>query len=207
MEEKMALDVISSPLVNGQKPEFIFVLLHGWGANYHDLTALTSMLNLPSCLYLFPNAPYPHYQVSGGRSWYALENDNEGIEASLDQLYQWLLSLEDTTEIPLSKTIIGGFSQGGAMSLDVGLQLPVAGVVSLSGYLHFQPTAERNPFPPTFISHGILDTVVPIKTAQETKQKLEAVGVNVEYHEFNIAHEIIPAQMHLLRDFVLKILG
>lgn len=200
----MTLDVIAIAPEKNQKPEFVFVLLHGWGANYHDLTALTSMLNLPSCLYLFPNAPYPHYQVPDGRAWYALENENKGIEASLDQLYQWLLSLEDRTEIPLSKTIIGGFSQGGAMSLDVGLQLPVAGIVSLSGYLHFEPTADRNPFPPTLISHGRLDAVVPVHTAQETKRKLEAVGVCVEYKEFDIAHEIIPAQMHLVRDFILK---
>ncbi|MBL1210411.1 alpha/beta hydrolase [Geminocystis sp. GBBB08] len=200
----MTLDVISISPENEQKPEFVFVLLHGWGANYHDLTALIPMLNLPSCLYLFPNAPYAHYQVEGGRAWYALEDNNEGIEASLDQFYQWLLSLEDSTEIPLSKTIVGGFSQGGAMSLDVGLQLPVAAVVSLSGYLHFQPTADRNPFPPTFISHGKRDSVVPINTAREAKRKLEAVRVSVEYQEFDIAHEIIPAQMHLVRDFVLK---
>ncbi|WP_017292573.1 alpha/beta hydrolase [Geminocystis herdmanii] len=198
------MDVISIEPENGQKPEFVLVLLHGWGANYHDLTALTPMLNLSNCWYLFPNAPYSHYQVEGGRAWYALENNNEGIETSLDKLYQWLLSLEDITKIPLSKTILGGFSQGGAMSLDVGLQLPVAGVVSLSGYLHFQPSADRNPFPPTFISHGTLDNVVPINTAREAKQKLEEVGVSVEYKEFPISHEIIPAQMHLVRDFVVK---
>ncbi|MGI0480458.1 alpha/beta hydrolase [Geminocystis sp. CENA526] len=196
------MDVISIEPKNGENPEFVMVLLHGWGANYHDLTALVPMLNLPSCLYLFPNAPYAHYQVEGGRAWYALENGNEGIEASLNQLYQWLLSLEDNTNIPLSKTILGGFSQGGAMSLDVGLQLPLAGVVSLSGYLHFQPTADRNPFPPTFISHGTLDNVVPASMAREAKQKLEKVGVSVEYKEFPIGHEIIPAQMHLVRDFV-----
>lgn len=198
------MDVISIEPKNGQKPEFALILLHGWGANYQDLTILTTMLNLPSCLYLFPNAPYPHYQVEGGRSWYALENNNEGIEASLNKLYQWLLSLEDRINLPLSKTFIGGFSQGGAMSLDVGLQLPVAGVISLSGYLHFQPTADRNPFPPTLICHGKLDTVVPIQAARDAKNKLSAVGVNVQYQEYDIAHEIIPAEMHLVNDFIIN---
>lgn len=203
----MTLDVISHNPSNGENPEFVFVLLHGWGANYHDLTALIPMLNLPSCLFLFPNAPYAHYQVPGGRAWYALENDNEGISASLDQFYRWLLSLEDTTNIPLHKTFVGGFSQGGAMSLDVGLQLPVAGVISLSGYLHFEPSADRNPFPPTFISHGTQDAVVPIASARIMKQKLTEVGVDVEYHEFDIGHEIIPAQAHLVHDFIVKILN
>jgi len=203
----MTLDVISHNPSNGETPEFVFVLLHGWGANYHDLTALIPMLNLPSCLFLFPNAPYPHYQVPGGRAWYALENNNEGISASLDQFYRWLLSLEDSTNIPLSKTFVGGFSQGGAMSLDVGLQLPVAGVISLSGYLHFEPSADRNPFPPTFISHGTQDAVVPIASARIRRQKLTEVGVNVEYHEFDIGHEIIHAQAHLVHDFIVKILN
>ena len=200
----MTLEIISIPPQNNQKPDFVVVLLHGWGANNRDLTPLVPMLGLPKGLYLFPNAPYPHNQVPDGRAWYALDNNNQGIEHSLDIFYQWLLSLEDNTDIPLEKTIVGGFSQGGAMSLDVGLQLPVAGVFSFSGYLHFEPSADRNPFPPTLICHGKQDPVVPVHTAQECNRKLKAVGVEVEYHEFDIAHEIIPAETHLLRDFILK---
>jgi phospholipase/carboxylesterase len=200
----MTLNVLAIPPQNNQRPDFVLVLLHGWGANNRDLTPLVSMLGLPKGLYLFPNAPYPHEQVPDGRAWYALEKNNQGIENSLDLFYQWLLSLEDKTDIPLQKTIVGGFSQGGAMSLDIGLQLPVAGVFSFSGYLHFEPSADRNPFPPALICHGTQDAVVPIHTAQECSRKLQAVGVDVEYHEFDIAHEIIPAEAHLLRDFILK---
>jgi phospholipase/carboxylesterase len=98
--------------------------------------------------------------------------------------------------------VVSGFSQGGAMSLDVGLQLPVAGVCSLSGYLHFLPKAERNPFPPTLICHGKLDPVVPISAAREAKEKLENVGVKVEYHEYDMAHEVIPAEIDVFRQFV-----
>jgi len=203
----MNLDVISHPPTSGQKPEFVVVLLHGWGANYHDLSSLPPLLDLPNCQYLFPNAPYPHHQVPEGRAWYALENNNQGIKESVDGFYHWLLTLEDRTHIPLNKTIVGGFSQGGAMSLDVGLQLPVAGVCSLSGYLHFQPRADRNPFPPALICHGINDPVVPIQGAREAKQKLEAVGVDVAYKEYQMEHEIIPIELNLVRDFILKYLS
>lgn len=105
----MELEVLSTQPSNGQPPELVFVLLHGWGANYRDLMPLTPMLNLPSCLFLFPNAPFPHPHVSGGRAWYALENDNEGLEESAQALYRWLLSLEDTTGVPLAKTFLGAF--------------------------------------------------------------------------------------------------
>ena len=200
----MTLETIRVAPENNLPPDFVMVILHGWGANNQDLTALVPMLGLPQGLYLFPNAPYPHPDVPNGRAWYALENNNQGIEHSLDTFYQWLLSLEDRTGIPLSKTIVGGFSQGGAMSLDVGLQFPVAGVFSFSGYLHFEPSSDRNPFPPTLICHGTQDPVIPVKTAREANSKLQSVGVNVDYHEFDIDHSIIPAEAHLLRDFTTK---
>jgi phospholipase/carboxylesterase len=198
----MTLETITVNPQNGQNPEFVFVLLHGWGANYNDLSSFASLFNFPNCQFLFPNAPFPHYQVPGGRAWYALENNNEGIEESLEQFYSWLIGLEDKTNVPLSHTVVGGFSQGGAMSLDVGLQLPVAGICSLSGYLHFQPKADRNPFPPTLICHGKLDPVVPIASAREAKEKLEKVGVKVEYHEYDMAHEVIPTEINIIRQFV-----
>ncbi len=184
------------------EPQCCYKLLHGWGANYHDLASLAPMFDFPNCQFLFPNAPYAHPQVAGGRAWYALDNNNEGIEESLEQFYNWLISLEDKTKLPLNKTVVGGFSQGGAMSLDIGLQLPVAGVCSLSGYLHFEPKADRNPFPPTIICHGTEDPVVPVEAAKDAKQKLEKVGVQVEYHEYNMAHQVIPAEVNDVRKFV-----
>ena len=201
----MTLETISVHSDNEQNPDFVFVLLHGWGANYHDLASLAPMLNFPDCQFIFPNAPYSHPQVPGGRAWYALDNDNEGIEESLEQFYHWLISLEDRTHVPLSKTVVGGFSQGGAMCLDVGLQLPVAGICSLSGYLHFEPICDRNPFPPTLICHGKSDPVVPISAARDAQQKLENVGVQVEYHEYEMAHEVIPAEINTVREFVLNL--
>ncbi|HAA33061.1 MAG TPA: serine esterase, partial [Cyanobacteria bacterium UBA8553] len=61
----------------------------------------------------------------------------------------WLKSLQDTTGIPLESTILSGFSQGAAMALDVGLMLPLAGLVSLSGYLPSKPKlTARKSFPP-----------------------------------------------------------
>jgi len=200
----MNLDTIIHNPPSGQEIKYVFVLLHGWGANYHDLSSLPPLLDLPHCQYIFPNAPYAHPHVPEGKAWYALENNNQGIRESVDTFYRWLLTLEDKTNIPLSKTIVGGFSQGGAMSLDVGLQLPVAGVCSISGYLHFEPSTERNPFPPTLICHGTNDLIVPIQAARDAKTKLENVGINIQYKEYQMAHEIIPLEINVIRDFVLK---
>jgi phospholipase/carboxylesterase len=202
----MSLEAISISPSNNKKPEKIIVLLHGWGANYQDLVPLTSMLNLPDCQFLFPNAPFLHPQVPGGRAWYDLDDSSYGgIEESRKSFYNWLISLPENTGVLLENVIVAGFSQGGAMSLDIGLKLPVAGVCSFSGYLHFEPEKQAEPFPPVLMFHGKFDPVVPVNFAREGKSKLESVGVNLTYQEFDIAHEINNEEINLMRQFVLSI--
>ena len=46
-----------------------------------------------------------------------------------------LMVHQEELGVPASKVVVGGFSQGGALSLWVGLQQECAGVLSLSGYL------------------------------------------------------------------------
>ena len=151
---------------------------------------------------VFPNAPFPHYQVPGGRAWYALEQQGyPGLPESRQILIDWLRSLEATTQIPLSRTVLAGFSQGGAMTLDVGLQLPVAKLCSLSGYLHSSPHRSENP-PSTLLIHGRQDTIVPLSAARQAKQQLEAVGGSVDYQEFEMGHEISPEALEVFQAFL-----
>jgi phospholipase/carboxylesterase len=186
----------------------LLVMLHGWGANYQDLTSLGQMLDLPEFGYLFPNAPFNHPQVPGGRAWYSLDSqDYTGLEESRQLLFDWLNALEANTDIPLEKTYVAGFSQGGAMTLDVALMLPVAGICSLSGYLHYEPEPQKNAtkeLPPALIVHGTEDTVVPIEEARNARDKLNAIGVKIQYQEFEMGHEITPSVLELLQQFITK---
>ncbi len=199
----MYLDIISIPPTNGEPPKYLFVALHGWGSNASDLASLTPVLNLPQCQFIFPNAPLPHPHVEGGRAWYALEtSDYEGLEESRETLFEWLESLETMTNVPLSRTILCGFSQGGAMILDVGLNLPLAGLCCLSGYLQFEPQPSESTFPPVLIAHGTQDEIVPLKAARQARDKLTAVGVAVEYQEFDMGHEVQPPVIALMHKFI-----
>lgn len=183
---------------------YLLVMLHGWGANYRDLASLTQMLNLPEFGYLFPNAPYNHPQVPEGRAWYALESpEYTGLEESRQLLFDWLNALEDNTGVPLERTYVAGFSQGGAMVLDVALMLRVAGVCSMSGYLHYEPQPLENDTPPVLIIHGTRDTVVPIDEAINARDKLAAIGVQMQYREFEMGHEITPDVLELLEEFIM----
>ncbi|PIG90688.1 alpha/beta hydrolase [Gloeocapsopsis sp. IPPAS B-1203] len=188
--------------MTGEPPKGVIVFLHGWGANAQDLAPLSQLLNLPDYQFLFPNAPFPHPYVSTGRMWYNLhENQGQGLAESRQSLIEWLQSLESTTGIPLSHTILSGFSQGGAMTLDVGLTLPLAGLTSLSGYLHPLKSITAT-HPPVLIVHGRQDYVVPLSAAISAREQLMQSGVAVQYHEFEMGHEIRPEAIPVIRDFV-----
>jgi phospholipase/carboxylesterase len=198
--------IIISP-TSGAPPEGLFILMHGWGANAEDLTTIAPLLNLPTYQFIFPEAPFPHPQVPNGRAWYALETpEYTGLTDSRESLLPWLKSLELTTGIPLERTILGGFSQGGAMTFDVGRNLPLAGLVVLSGYLHFQPTPQTSPIPPILIVHGQQDQVVPIQAAQKARDQFLQLGASVSYHEIPMGHEIRPEVIQLIQSFVVEVM-
>ncbi|MGV2831171.1 alpha/beta hydrolase [Myxosarcina sp. GI1(2024)] len=208
MTDTKTLSAISQMPPQGNLTHLL-VMLHGWGANYHDLAPLAQIFNLPGFGYLFANAPYKHELVPGGRAWYALESEEfDGLANSRQMLRQWLLSLENATDIPLNRTIMAGFSQGGAMSLDVGLSLPLAAICSLSGYLHYEPQGTTTAsYPPVLIIHGKQDPVVPLSAAQQARDKLTKIGVSVQYREFEMGHEIQPPAIELVRQFILSKIG
>ena len=225
MIDQQTLDAISVMPSNGQKPTYLLIMLHGWGANYQDLAPLAQMLNLPGFGCLFPNAPFPHPQVPGGRAWYDLENmpNCQQLTESRELLINWLSSLEATTGVPMQRTIMAGFSQGGAMTLDVGLTFPLLSLCSMSGYLHYEPEANSitdtvargliintveitrsypSKLSPALIIHGKQDPVVPIQAGRQAKEKLSAIGVDVQYHEFNMGHEIPLPVLEVLQNYI-----
>lgn len=198
------MNEISIPPASGNPPTHLLIALHGWGADANDLAPLAEMFDLPDYQFIFPNAPFFHPQVPGGRAWYALETETyNGLSESRQLLLDWLLGLEEKTDVPLSRTILSGFSQGAAMVLDVGLNLPVAGLCSLSGFLHADPEPNSSTFPPILMVHGKYDPVVPLTAARQAKDELIALGAPVEYREFDMGHEIIPAVLELIQQFVM----
>ncbi len=203
------LDIIFVP-ARTEKPLGTIVLLHGWGANNEDLGDLVPYFNLPEYQFLFPNGIFDHEFSDTGKMWYSFTGAGELTERSLTQLAtsravltDWIQSLPDSTGIPIDRTWIAGFSQGGAMTLEIGLDLPVAGLMVLSGYLHprVEPPTDT---PPVLVVHGTQDDVVSILAARESQQQLTEWGVDVEYQEFGMGHSIVPEVLDVVRKFVTK---
>ena len=203
---KPTIEAISA-IPKDSQPDYLLVVLHGWGANYQDFVPFAKVLNLPNFGYMFPNAPFNHFQVPGGKAWYALENKSfTGLAESRQLLLDWLNSLEASTGVPVERTIMAGFSQGGAMTLDVGLTLPLAALGSFSGYLHYEPQIQSDKtYPPTLIVHGTKDPVVPLQAAIKARDELNKIGVPVQYREFDMAHEVKDEAIALFKQFIQQI--
>jgi phospholipase/carboxylesterase len=197
-----SLEVLTIP--SSSKPQGVIVALHGWGANAEDLAGLAPVIDLPNYLMLFPQAPFDHPNADGGKMWYDFQNPNSTqLAESRSQLQAYLASLAEMN-IP---TFLLGFSQGGAMTLDIGLdpnlEANLAGLISLSGYLHpnIPPTAIASPI---LIIHGTRDSVVPVIAAQSAKTTLTKLGAKVSYAEFPMGHEINDEAIALVRKFILE---
>ena len=202
------LDIIFVP-ARTDAPIGTIVLLHGWGANNQDLGDLVPYFNLPEYQFLFPNGLFEHEYSDDGKMWYSFTGAGQLTDRSITQLATsrevlttWIESLPASTGIPLDRTWIAGFSQGGAMTLEIGLDLPVAGLIVLSGYLHADRVKPQQAAPPVAIVHGRQDDVVPIAAARKSHEVLTQWGVDVLYREFDMGHSIVPEVLQVVRQFV-----
>ena len=167
------------------------VLLHGWGADAEDLLplgeGLAATAKVPAeCIGLQAPEPHPSGQ---GRQWYGLfPSDWQAVPSATQQLRQRIEKL-DLEAIPLSKTVLIGFSQGGAMALHVGCNLPLAGVISCSGYPHpeWNPPLAR---PPVLLLHGRNDEVVPVAAADRLLELLRPGAKECSLKTFAGGHTI-----------------
>jgi phospholipase/carboxylesterase len=94
--------------------------------------------------------------------------------------------------------VLAGFSQGGAMALHTGLRYPdrLAGILALSAYVPISKTLEAEMAPanrdvPIFMAHGTADPVIPLWLAGSSRQLLERLGYDVQWHEYEMGHSVM----------------
>jgi hypothetical protein len=111
--------------------------------------------------------------------------DEPGILRSRDY-FNTLIKEEMDKGIKASRIILGGFSQGGAMSVFTGLTSPekLGGVFGLSCYLllsdrikNYLPEEWANNKTPFFLGHGLDDDIVPFQFGKKSAEILKEIGV------------------------------
>ena len=190
------------------------IWLHGLGADGYDFVPIVPELGLaptPAVRFIFPHAPERPVTLNGGyvkRAWYDIvaidkyaRQDAQGIRASEQEIAR-LIAREIERGIAPARIVLAGFSQGGAMALHTGLRYPerLAGILALATYLPLHDTVESEISPanratPIFMAHGHSDAVVPLALAQLSYERLKALGLAVSWHEYAMAHGVVPAEI------------
>lgn len=125
-----------------------------------------------------------------------------------------LLGRERERGIDSQRIVVAGFSQGGAIAAHVALRYPekLAGLVALSTYLLLEQEldseiAAANRDLPVFVGHGSFDPMVPQQLGQMLEQKLEQMGLPVEWHSYPMPHAVCPEEVTHLSSWLRQRLG
>jgi phospholipase/carboxylesterase len=205
------------------------VLLHGFGAPGDDLVALSQFLGprVPNTRYVFPAAPLELGGLYGdSRAWWLLDlakleaelrggaiRDRrgeipEGLADARAHLIRLLDQLQARFSITDDQLVLGGFSQGAMLSLDVALhrEKPLAGLILMSGTLiaeaAWTPRIAAVKGLPIVMSHGKHDMLLPYAIAEVLRDKLAAAGATIDWHPFLGGHEIPAAVLAAIGDWL-----
>jgi len=196
------------------------IWLHGLGADAHDFEPIVPMLTLNQPLrFVFPNAPVRPVTINAGmemRAWYDIDpgaplSGTADIIESAAQI-QALVEREKTRGIATDQVTLAGFSQGGVIALHLGLrsQQRLAGMMALSTYVHnHESLAEEVSFAsidiPIFMAHGVADPMIPIARAVTARETLISLNYQVEWHEYQMGHQVCPEELRDLETWLNRI--
>jgi phospholipase/carboxylesterase len=120
----------------------------------------------------------------------------ESFEASQRALGAFLAELPGRLPVRTGPLVLGGFSQGGTMSVAYALRNPGAAplVLNFSGFLADHPsvaaTAESVRGTRFWWGHGTLDPQIPFALGEEGRAALLAAGADLEARDYEIGHGI-----------------
>jgi phospholipase/carboxylesterase len=231
---------LTTHIVGSEDARTTVVMLHGFGAPGDDLVPLADELDAP-VRWVFPEALLELGGMYGGarahasqdqalgaapRAWWLLDLEKlerelaagkprdrraeipEGLAAARDHVSRLIDQLEARGA---ERIVLGGFSQGAMLALDVALhrERPPAALLLLSGTLlaetEWQPRMAKLAGVPVVQSHGRADPLLPFSIAETLRDQLRAAGADVEWHAFVGGHEIPRAALAAVQALLVRI--
>lgn len=203
------------------------IWLHGLGADGYDFMPIVPELGLPrdaGVRFVFPHAPSIPVTINQGfvmPAWYDItdldlhrRHDRVGILRSAEHVRALMAREREEHGVPSARTVLAGFSQGGAIALYVGLRHDerLAGLLALSTYLVADDTldgerSEANRDVPVFQAHGTMDPMVPIVRGEVARDRLTALGYAVEWHTYPMPHAVHPREIADIGAWLARVLS
>uniref|UniRef100_G1NEM1 Acyl-protein thioesterase 1 n=2 Tax=Meleagris gallopavo TaxID=9103 RepID=G1NEM1_MELGA len=189
---------------------------HGWS---EALAGIKS----PHVKYICPHAPFMPVTLNMNMampSWFDIiglspdsQEDEVGIKKAAENV-KALIDQEVKNGIPSNRIILGGFSQGGALSLYTALTThqKLAGVVALSCWLPLRSSFVQgavgvNKEIPVLQCHGDCDPLVPLMFGSLTVEKLKSMinPANITFRTYSgMMHSSCIEEMMDIKQFIDK---
>lgn len=184
--------------------DLCIILMHGLGADGHDFADVALMLHEAAkpahWRFVLPHAGKLPVTINMGMvmpAWYDITDLSHPRAVNWETVASSQLQIESLiADEPAEKIILAGFSQGGAMALQVGLrhQDKLAGIVAMSGYLlesDDHPIPSKKADLPIGILHGTDDEVVPFTAAEVTTDLLKSAGYEPMFKSYaGLGHSV-----------------
>lgn len=219
-------------------PDTVAVFCHGFGAPGEDLVPVVGELarhlgqSASRVRFVFPAAPLKldSEGIPGGRAWWPLDmirmqaaiqfgefrdlrKDCPPELADARRMLNDLLSeVQAETGLPMSRFVVGGFSQGSMLATDVALRSKEApaGLIVWSGSLlcedEWRTAAPQRAGLPVVQSHGRTDPVLPFQAAEWLRELLIDAGLDVQFLPFGGMHQISPEAMQAAAELIARVI-
>jgi phospholipase/carboxylesterase len=214
---------LTTRIVGRQDAATTCVLLHGFGAPGDNLVGIAGEIDAP-VRFVCPEAPIELGELGefgelygDARAWWLLDlarredqfrrgvpvdgRDEipEGLANARGHVMRLLDELTARFSVTAQELVLGGFSQGAMLALDVALHrsVPPAALILMSGspiaQSVWQPRMASLAGVPVLLSHGRGDQILPFHLAELLRDQLVAVGADVDWQAFSGGHEIPPS--------------
>lgn len=201
-----------SARVNGARPPLL-VLLHGVGSNEQSMASIVDafdarieVLCVRSPITLGPNS-FAWFHVTFTADGPRIVADE--ARAGWEQLAAFVQEATIAYDTDPTRAYLGGFSQGGIMSIATLLTAPsvVAGAIVMSGrllpeVLPYVADSEMLRDKAVLLVHGTDDTKLGIGYAHDAKVKLSSLPVSLSYHEFPMGHQLTRESVSLVAEWI-----
>tara|TARA_B100000579_G_scaffold241223_1_gene197767 strand:+ start:658 stop:1314 length:657 start_codon:yes stop_codon:yes gene_type:complete len=179
------------------------ILLHGYGGDGKDISALTYNWKrfLPNTVFLCPDGHEKCSINPNGFQWFDLSNDDPKyiLEQSLNaekKINKFISEVKNLYKLENSNICLSGFSQGCMMSINIGLtsEKNFNSIVGFSGKIIDKDNLSKRISSKTkvLLLHGEIDTVVPSNYLLDAKDFFLRNKIQVETHLIEDTDHHIP---------------